>query len=153
MNVGGSATVEGDLTVNGTTTTFNTTVTQLDDPVMTLGGDTAPVSDDNKDRGIEFRYYSGSAKIGFFGWDDSASRFAVYDNATKSSEVFSGTRSGIDAGSIKLFDTTPATNASSGALIVGGGASVGLDLYVGDDLVVTDAGSFGGNVDLSLIHI
>ena len=85
LNVGGSATVEGDLTVNGTTTTFNTTVTQLDDPVMTLGGDTAPVSDDNKDRGIEFRYYSGSAKIGFFGWDDSASRFAVYDNATNSS--------------------------------------------------------------------
>jgi len=149
LNVGGSATVEGDLTVNGTTTTFNTTVTQLDDPVMTLGGDTAPVSDDNKDRGIEFRYYSGSAKIGFFGWDDSASRFSVYHNATNSSEVFSGTRSGIDAGSIKLFDTTPATNASSGALIVGGGASVGLDLYVGDDLVVTDAGSFGGNVDIT----
>ena len=149
LNVGGNATVEGDLTVNGTTTTFNTTVTQLDDPVMTLGGDTAPSTDDNKDRGIEFRYYDSAAKIGFFGWDDSASRFAVYHAATNTAEVFGGTRSGIDAGSIKLFDTTAATTASSGALIVGGGAGIGLDLYVGDDLVVGDAGSFGGNVDIT----
>ena len=149
LNVGGNATVEGDLTVNGTTTTFNTTVTQLDDPIMTLGGDTAPSTDDNKDRGIEFRYYDSQARLGFFGWDDSASRFSVYHAATNTAEVFSGTRSGIDAGSIKLFDTTAATSASSGALIVGGGAGIGLDLYVGDDLVVTDDGSFGGNVDIT----
>ena len=148
LNVGGNATVEGDLTVNGTTTTFNTTVTQLDDPVMTLGGDTAPTTDDNKDRGIEFRYYDGSAKLGFFGWDDSASRFAVYDNASNSSEVFSGTRSGIDAGSIKLFDTTNATTASSGALIVGGGAGIGLSLFVGENLDVTGNTTIDGNVSI-----
>ena len=35
-------------------TTVNSTTTTLDDPIMTLGGDTAPGSDDNKDRGIEF---------------------------------------------------------------------------------------------------
>ena len=144
LTVNSNTLIEGNLTVNGTTTTVNSTTTQLDDPVITLGGDTVPQSADTKDRGVEFRYYDGSGKIGFFGWDNSASRFALYHDATNSSEAFAGTRSGIDAGSVKLFDTTNATNSGSGALIVGGGAGIGMDLYVGDDLVVTDDGSFGG---------
>ena len=149
LTVNTNALIEGNLTVNGTTTTVNSTTTQLDDPVLTLGGDTAPQSADAKDRGVEFRYYDGSAKLGFFGWDNSASRFALYHKATKSSEAFAGTSSCIDAGSIKLFDTTNATNSGSGALIVGGGAGIGMDLYVGDDLVVTDDGSFGGNLSVT----
>ena len=63
-------TIGGDLVVNGTTTTINSTVTTLDDPIITLGGDTAPASNDGKDRGVEFRYYDDSAKIGFFGFDN-----------------------------------------------------------------------------------
>ena len=149
LEVGGNATIEGNLTVNGTTTTINTVTTQLDDPILTLGGDTAPSTDDNKDRGIEFRYYDGSAKLGFFGWDDSQSRFALYHNATNTSEVFGGTRSGIDAGSIKLFDTTNATSPSTGTLIVGGGAGIGLDLRVGDDLFVVDDADIGGNLNVT----
>ena len=149
FDIDGNAIIEGNLTVNGVTTTVNSTVMTLDDPVITLGGDTAPTQSDAKDRGIEFRYYDSTARVGFFGWDNSASRYALYHNATNSSEAFSGTRSGLDAGSIKLFDTTNATNASSGTLIVGGGAGIGLDLYVGDDLVVADNGSFGGNVGIT----
>ena len=122
---------------------------QLDDPVLTLGGDTAPTQADAKDRGVEFRYYDSQARVGFFGWDNSASRYALYHNATNSSEAFSGTRSGLDAGSVKLFDTTNATSASTGALIVGGGAGIGMDLYVGDDLVVTDDTSIGGNLSVT----
>ena len=149
LDVDGNTVIEGNLTVNGTTTTINSTTQTLDDPVFTLGGDTAPSQADAKDRGIEFRYYSGSAQIGFFGWDNSAGRYAFYHGATNSSEAFSGTRSGIDAGSLKLFDTTNSTSASTGALIVGGGVGIGLDLTVGDDLIVTDDGSFGGNVDIT----
>ena len=81
----------GNLQVDGTTTTVNSTTVTVDDPVLTLGGDTAPSSDDNKDRGIEFRYYDGSAKVGFMGWDDSAGGFTLLKDATNSSEVFSGT--------------------------------------------------------------
>ena len=114
-----------------------------------MGGDTAPASDDAKDRGVEFRYFNSSAKIGFFGWDDSALRYVFLHDAANNSEVFSGTKSGIDAGSIKLFNTTNATNSATGTLIVGGGAGIGLDLYVGDDLTVGDNGSFGGNVDIT----
>ena len=149
FDIDGNAIIEGNLTVNGVTTTVNSTVVTLDDPVITLGGDTAPTQSDAKDRGVEFRYYDSTARVGFFGWDVSAARYALYHNATNSSEAFSGSRSGLDAGSIKLFDTTNATSASSGTLIVGGGVGIGLDLYVGDDLVVTDDGSFGGNVDIT----
>jgi hypothetical protein len=149
LHVGGDVEIDGDLTVHGITTTVNSTVVTLDDPIITLGGDTAPTTDDNKDRGVEFRYFSGAARLGFFGWDDSAQRYAFYHAATNASEVFSGSRSGIDAGSIKLFDTTNATSSSTGTLIIGGGAGIGLDLYVGDDLIVADTGSFGGAVTMS----
>ena len=149
LTVDGNTILEGNLTVNGTTTTINSTTQTLDDPVFTLGGDTAPSSGDAKDRGIEFRYYDSSAKVGFFGWDNSASRYAFYHNATNSSEAFGGTRSGLDIGSLKIFDSTNTTTPSSGALIVGGGVGIGLDLRVGDDLIVTDDGSFGGNVDIT----
>ena len=85
-------TVGGNLVVNGTTTTVNSTTVTIDDPIFTLGGDTAPGSDDNKDRGIEFRYHNGStAKLGFFGFDDSTGKFTFIPDATNSSEVFSGT--------------------------------------------------------------
>ena len=83
--------ITGDLTVNGTTTTVNSTAVTIDDPVFTLGGDSAPGSDDNKDRGIEFRWHNGSAaKIGFFGMDDTDSKFKYIPIAGNSSEVFSG---------------------------------------------------------------
>ena len=150
FTVDGNTVLEGNLTVNGATTTINSTTQTLDDPIFTLGGDTDPTQADAKDRGIEFRYYSNSqARRGFFGWDNSQSRFAFYHNATNSSEAFSGTRSGLDVGSVKLFDTTNATNTSSGALIVGGGAGIGLDLYVGDDLSVGDDAAIGGNLDVT----
>jgi hypothetical protein len=92
LNVGGNIVLTGNLTVNGTTTTLNSTVVTVDDPIFTLGGDTAPGSDDNKDRGIAFRWHNGAtAKIGFFGFDDSAQQFTFIPDATITSEVISGT--------------------------------------------------------------
>ena len=89
--VNDNLTVTGDLTVNGTTTTVNSTTLTVDDPIITLGGDTAPGSDDNKDRGVEFRYHTGSAaKVGFFGFDDDTGKFTFIPDATNNSEVFSG---------------------------------------------------------------
>lgn len=88
----GNVTITGDLTVNGTTTTVNSTTVTLDDPVMTLGGDTAPTTDDGLDRGIEYRWHDGTAaKIGFFGWDRSVQKFTFMPDATNTGEVFSGT--------------------------------------------------------------
>ena len=97
----GNFTVGGNLTVNGTTTTVNSTTVTLDDPIFTLGGDSAPGSDDDKDRGIEFRYHTGSAaKVGFFGFDDSAGKFTFIADASNSSEVFSGSAGDVVFGAI-----------------------------------------------------
>jgi hypothetical protein len=98
MTVGGNLTVTGNLVINGTTTTVNSTTVTLDDPILTLGGDTAPTVDDNKDRGIEFRWHNGTvAKLGFFGFDDSTGRMTFIPDATNTSEVFAGTVGTIEA--------------------------------------------------------
>jgi hypothetical protein len=98
-------TVDGDLIVNGSTTTVNSTIVTIDDPVFVLGGDSAPVADDNKDRGIEFKWHDGStAKDGFFGFDDSTGRFTFIPDATNTSEVFSGTLGDIEVNDVIAND-------------------------------------------------
>jgi hypothetical protein len=134
----GDVSVSGDLTVNGTTTTVNSTTVTIDDPIFTLGGDTAPASDDNKDRGIEFRWHNGSAaKVGFFGYDDSASAFTFIPDATNTAEVFSGavgdvifggaTVSGITLGATAITATGAEINYLSG---VSGAIQTQLDAKV-----------------------
>jgi len=111
--------VAGNLTVNGATTTVNSTTVTIDDPIFTLGGDTAPASDDNKDRGIEFKWHNATtAKIGFFGYDDSAAAFTFIPDATNTSEVFSGTAGAAIFGAItgtsfnKVAITAPTNSAT-----------------------------------------
>ena len=102
-----SASIAGNLTVNGTTTTVNSTTITVDDPIITLGGDTAPTGDDNKDRGVEFRYYSGTAaSVGFMGYDDSTGMFTFLTGATNTSEVFSGTAASVQVGSLHVAPGT-----------------------------------------------
>jgi len=123
----GNVIVTGDLTVNGTTTTVNSTTVTIDDPIFTLGGDSAPGSDDNKDRGIEFRWHNGSdAKVGFFGYDDSASAFTFIPDATNSSEVFSGTAGNVVFGNITgTLQTAAQTNITSVGALDGGSITSG----------------------------
>jgi hypothetical protein len=127
VTVTDNVTVGGNLTVNGTTTTVNSTTVTIDDPIFTLGGDTAPGSDDNKDRGIEFRWHNGSAaKVGFFGYDDSAGAFTFIPDATNSSEVFSGTVGNVAFGDIAGTLTTAAqTNITSVGALDGGSITSG----------------------------
>jgi len=142
--------VHGDFQVDGTTTTINSTVTTVDDPIITLGGDSAPASDDNKDRGVEFRYYDNQARVGFFGYDDSytdlgghVGGFTFLHNATNTSEVFSGTASGITAGNLKLTTNTNSVSNTTGDLVVAGGAGIGDDVNIGGLLDVD--GTFRAN--------
>ena len=142
-DVTGLVTIRGNLQVDGTTTTVNSTVTTLDDPIITLGGDTAPASDDGKDRGVEFRYFDSQARVGFFGYDDSAAdlgghtgAFTFLFNATNTAEVFSGTDAGIIAGNLKLTTNTNSTSNTTGDLVVAGGAGIGDDVNIGGSVDV-----------------
>ena len=142
-DVSGLVTIRGNLQVDGTTTTVNSTVTTLDDPIITLGGDTAPASDDGKDRGVEFRYFDTQARLGFFGYDDSYADLAghsggfrfLYD-ATNTGEVFGGTDAGVIAGNLKLTTNTNSTSNTTGDLVVAGGVGIGDDVNIGGTLDV-----------------
>jgi hypothetical protein len=134
----GTVRVWGDLQVDGTTTTVNSTTLQVDDPIITLGGDTAPVADDNLDRGIEFRYYDTEARLGFYGWDTGYTDLGGHEGgyrflhaATNTAEVFTGTDSGIIAGNVKLTTNTNSTSNTTGDLVVAGGAGIGQDVNIG----------------------
>ena len=161
MALAGKATFNGDvvvgggLTVNGTTTTVNSTTVTVDDPIFTLGGDTAPGSDDNKDRGIEFRYHTGSAaKVGFFGFDDSAGKFTFIPDATNSSEVFSGTAGTIVAN----LEGNVTGNTSGTAATVTGAAqsnitSLGTLTTLTVDNVIVNGTTIGHTDDTDLITL
>jgi len=83
-----SLSVTGDLTVNGTTTTVDSTVVTIEDPVIIIGaqaGDNpyGSTTDDNKDRGISFFWNDGTGpSIGFFGHDDSRKGFVYVSSGT-----------------------------------------------------------------------
>ena len=119
VTVGGILTVTGNLVVNGTTTTVNSTTMTVDDPILTLGGDAAPSSDDNKDRGVEFRYHTGSAaKIGYFGYDDSTGYFTYIPDASNSSEVFSGAQGTISTLAYNIGANAVLSGTTLGSTIV-----------------------------------
>ena len=89
----GNTSVGGNLTVSGT---LNVTGTQSVNS-MAISGSTVEIgsdgSDNNEDRGVEFKWHNGSAaKLGFFGMDDSSGQFVYIPDATQgTSNVFTGT--------------------------------------------------------------
>jgi hypothetical protein len=98
-----NVTISGNLTVTGTTTTVDSTTVSVADPIFVIGENG---TDDNKDRGIEFKYNDGAAKTGWFGYDDSDSKFKYIADATNTSEVFSGSLGNVAFGEIDGTLTT-----------------------------------------------
>ena len=88
VTVGDNLTVTGNLAVNGTTTTVNSTTVSIADPIFEIG---ESGTDDNLDRGIKMKYNDGAARIAFMGFDDSTAKFTMIARATDTNNVFSGT--------------------------------------------------------------
>ena len=131
-SAGGTVTVDdnlivaGDLTVQGTTTTVDSTVVTVEDPIFTLGGTGSPTPNDGKDRGIEFHYNTGSGDtLGFFGYDISSGKFTFIPDATNTSEVFSGTTgtvvANIEVPSTLTLDSVGITSIQTAAEIASPG--------------------------------
>ncbi len=82
INLGNGSTdnvvISGNLTVQGTTTTVESTTITLDDPVIALADNTTSNTSDGLDRGVRFKWGTGSAvATGFFGFDIQSERFVM----------------------------------------------------------------------------
>jgi hypothetical protein len=147
VTIGGALTVTGNLTVNGTQTTVNSTTVTVDDPIFVVGGDTAPTSDDNLDRGMQFRWHNGSAaKLGFFGYDDSTGKFTFIPDATDTSSVMSGTAGDVTFGAVGATTGTFSGAVSATTLALSGsiGSYDGSNPTAGQLLI-----GHGGNNDFT----
>jgi hypothetical protein len=92
--------LDSNVQINGTMESVYSTVVNINDPIITVGGVDGVTFDDNKDRGIEFRWYEdGGEKLGFFGFKDDTQRFVFISEGTNENEVFTG-----DLGSIEIGD-------------------------------------------------
>lgn len=145
--IGDSLTVTGNLTVSGTTTTVDSTTVSIADPVFEIGDDSA---DDNLDRGIKFKYNDGSAKVGFFGMDESNEKFVALHDATDTSSVFTGTAmnavfGGLEVTGLALSGSITSLDGSAptaGQLMIGNGSNGDMELATltaGEGLDVTNA--------------
>ena len=136
LSLPNDVTIRGNLTVQGTTTTVDSTTVTVNDPVFVIGEQTA-----GKDRGIEFKYDDGgTGKQGFFGYDDSAAAFTFIEDATNTSEVFSGT-----AGNVIFGDITGTLQTASQPNITGVG-TISAGTWQGD---IIDAARGGFGIDTS----
>jgi hypothetical protein len=123
-NVGVSTnlTVTGDLIVNGTTTQVNTVTLEVEDTLIELGmvGGAVPESDLDRDLGLLFNYFSGTAKKAAVYWDESDARI------TFASEVSEG------EGSI--------LTASAYAVVLAGGLEINNSCTGGTDAIISCVG-------------
>jgi len=102
-------------------------------------------TDDNKDRGIEFKYVDGTAKTGYFGYEDGNGRFTFIPDATNTSEVFTGSPGSAEFhdlylhGAIRTVDNTAPV---AGQLLIGHGTNQDMELATltaGQSITITNA--------------
>ena len=84
----GNISITGNLIVQGSTTSIDSTVTRVEDPIFELGGGAngaALTNNDAKERGILMHYFDGGAVDAFMGWHTSNGQFEFGSVATESS--------------------------------------------------------------------
>ena len=150
--------ISGNLTVQGTTTTVESTTVTLDDPVIALADNTTSNTSDGLDRGVRFKWGTGSAvATGFFGFDIQTERFVFRKDETVSSDDFTAPWSdaefgdvyatGADIGNIQIGITGDnEIDTVSGNLTID---SAGGLTTIDDNLSVSGTATITGQVTLS----
>jgi len=150
--------VSGNLTVQGTTTTVESTTITIDDPVIALADNTTSNTSDGLDRGVRFKWGTGSAvATGFFGFDIQTERFVFTKDETVTSDDFSTPWSdaefgdvyatGADIGNIQIGITGDnEIDTVSGGLTIDSATG---ETTVDDNLTVTGDLDVTGTVTLS----
>ena len=101
----GNITISGNLVVTGTTTSVNSTITQLDDPIFEMGAGAngaALTGADSAERGILMHYWNGSADTSaYMGWHTTNGQFefgaAVTEGAGRDGNITVGTYGNVKA--------------------------------------------------------
>ena len=172
LNVGGNAVISGDLTVSGTTTSVNSTVTSVLDPLVKYANNNT--SGNTLDIGFYGLYNDGANRYtGFFRDANDGNKFKIFTGTSveptttvdtagagyTAADLLVGgfeSTSIADTGSaVTIAATSPLTvdNATSSALTVAGGASVGgsfqrpVDSFDFGDHPVTLGNHYLANVD------
>lgn len=119
----GNVVFDSNVQINGTTTNVYSTVTNIQDPIFSIGGVVGPIVNDNKDRGIEFKWSNNvSTKVGFFGYKQSLDRFVFIKDGVNNDEVFSGAYGDVQFGNASFGNVALENGIISGVREVSGGA-------------------------------
>ena len=137
MVVSGPAVFSNTVTFNGTATYVYSTNTVYTDNILELhtppgGMGSAWTVNDAKDIGVRMHYFDSMDKSAFFGRTAASGYFEYFSEGAENATSFAGSKYGvIKAGAFYANDTTPASNPTTGALQVLGGAGIGGSLYAG----------------------
>ena len=126
-----NVTIAGNLTVNGTTTTVDSTVVTVADPIFTLGANLA----DSKDRGVAMKY-GAAAKFSWMGMDDTDNKFKYIADAANNGEVITGALGNAAFGEIEGTLTTASQTNITGVGTISAGTWNG-------DIIDAARGGFG----------
>ena len=145
-------TVSGNLSVLGTTTTVNSTVVTISDPIIELGRgeDDAPLTgNDGKDRGVRLWYWDiteSEERSSWMGYDHPTHEFRYFDNAAITAEEVTGDLGHIRVGKISLVeDLDPLIGGGSWVTVTKNAITSGSALQIvsgnNTDLTLTATGS------------
>jgi len=94
----GKLILNSNVQINGTTENIYSTITNIQDPVISIGGVSGPVVSDLMDRGINFKWYNTNPALGstgsvsgFFGMQNATDRFVFIPVVNSTSDnIYSG---------------------------------------------------------------
>jgi hypothetical protein len=139
----GTLVLNSNIQINGTTENVYSTVTNLQDPIFSLGGVTGPVVNDSKDRGIEFKWNVSSgtsgSRTGFFGYKNNLGRFVFIRSGTNVDEVYTGSYGDVQFGNGYFTNLDLANGTISNVNTISSGKL---------DIITT-----GGNMNISSSNI
>jgi len=119
-NATGTIVINGNLQVNGVTTNVYSTITNIQDPIISIGGVTGPLVNDGKDRGVEFKWAStGVTKTGFFGYKHLIDRFVFIPDGINIYEVYYGSYGSVQFNNGYFNNLDLSTDSTSGSNIYG----------------------------------
>jgi len=145
LRVTGKTIFDDTVTFSGSATYVLSTNTYYTDNLIELHLHSSDVnsvwpSDDGKDIGLRFHYYSGTDTNGALILANDSKYLVWYENAssTNTNVISNGVYGTFKTGAIVLTSTTGSVSTNTGALTVAGGVGIGESIYVGSNATVTN---------------